>query len=115
MLSPKIFAITSEAKPQRYLKKTECAAFDVSEKMGPIRKQGSAEWCWAMVAADLIGYSQNLTPKNQVSAIDVAATELSSSHSQLDDIVATFPKAYKLSLGFELDDHFSGTNNSLSK
>lgn len=48
-----------------------CSPVDFSEKMGPVRNQGSKGWCYAFTAADLIGYKLGLTPSRMVSAFDV--------------------------------------------
>lgn len=50
-----------------------CKSIDISYELGPIRNQGTSGWCYAFVAADLIGHRVGLAPQNQISAIDVAA------------------------------------------
>ncbi len=91
---------TSISKPKssqssvRVLKREECVEYDVTKKMGAVRRQGVSEWCWAMVAADLIGYQQGITPREQVSAIDVAATTESTSNTELDRLALRLPKRF---------------------
>lgn len=55
---------------------SECPNVNLSSAFGPAREQGTVGMCYAMVAADLIGYQQRLGPAKRVSAIDVATTYL---------------------------------------
>jgi len=65
------------------LTRAECVDVDYSSRLGPVRSQKSSSWCWAMVASDLIGFQQGVTPSNQVSAIDVALSGLVMKSSEL--------------------------------
>lgn len=59
------------------LSEDECPDKDLSDQFGPIRNQGHSGQCYAFVAADLIGFNQKISPKNMVSALDVAVNYIS--------------------------------------
>lgn len=54
------------------IKKADCAPIDASTHMGPVRDQGSTNWCFAFVSADLMTEHLKLDPKKRVSAFDMA-------------------------------------------
>jgi hypothetical protein len=50
---------------------TRCAQIDLSPQFGAIRDQEQLGWCYAFVAADLLGVEMGLSPKEQISAFDI--------------------------------------------
>lgn len=63
--------------------KEKCESLDYSRRLGPVREQVGTEWCWAMTAADLIGFQQGITPDKQVAVIDVALAGLNMNEQRL--------------------------------
>lgn len=57
------------ALPSLALERQECES--VSFDLGPLREQGNSEWSWAMVAADLMGHGNGITPEKQFSAAEL--------------------------------------------
>lgn len=53
------------------LTQAECADVDYSDKLGPVRNQGSSMSCFALAAADLITFNQKLSVEDRVSGLDV--------------------------------------------
>lgn len=58
----------------RSLALTSCGKKDLSDQMGPIRRQGNVGWCYANVAADLISYKYRFSwsKGKQASAVWIA-------------------------------------------
>lgn len=63
------FFWSSPIAPPDSIKKEFCPNINFSSKLGPIRDQKHTEWCWASVAADMVGLSQNF--KKQISPMQV--------------------------------------------
>ena len=55
----------------------DCSEIDLRERFGPNRDQGSSEFCFAFVAADLIGEAIRLPPSQKISALGVAVSYMS--------------------------------------
>jgi hypothetical protein len=51
--------------------KDGCPTINYSSALGAVRNQKGSEWCWAMVAADLMGFAQGLDSQARISAADV--------------------------------------------
>ena len=67
-------AIAKSLKPSAQLAPASpCPDVNLSDRMGPVRNQTSSDMCYAFVSADLIGFAQGITPKDQISVLDVAA------------------------------------------
>jgi hypothetical protein len=64
-----IFSWLLMASSALSLERQECVP--VSFDLGPLREQGDSEWGWAMVAADLMGHGNGITPKRQFSAAEL--------------------------------------------
>lgn len=64
-----IFSWLLLALPSLALEKQECVP--VSYDLGSLREAGNSEWGWAMVAADLMGHGNGITPKRQFSAAEL--------------------------------------------
>jgi hypothetical protein len=84
-----LFSAFASSAVAEKLTREECVAYDVSDKMGPVRQQSAIDnWCWAMTAADLMGYYQGITPRNQISTMDVVVSTEAASKFELQDAAA---------------------------
>jgi|GEM_PF-5893261 len=63
----------------------QCESIDFGPRLGPVREQLGTEWCWAMTAADLIGFQQGITPARQVAVVDVALAGLNMTPQRIKD------------------------------
>ncbi len=73
----------------------QCGPQHFEGRFGPVRHQGVG-WCFAFVAADLIGEKMKLMPPQQVSAFDVGSNYYSSDFSSsAEQIIADHPEALK--------------------
>jgi hypothetical protein len=84
------FAISLLWQPPCFgdISKTDCQNVDYSKKFGEVRTSGGAEWCWANVAADMIGYAQGVNPPDRISTIDVALAHLSTKPTRIREILS---------------------------
>lgn len=82
-----IFTVLNQASAEP-VPRDRCQATDYSPRLGPVREQLGTEWCWAMTAADLIGFQQGITPGRQVAVVDVALAGLNMTPQRMKDSAA---------------------------
>lgn len=86
LLVPTTIILSWPTSTSAAIDKAACPHVDLSQKLGPPRNQGNTSWCYAYVAADLIGSAQGLTAPLRVSALDVAINYLTAAPDQLTTV-----------------------------
>lgn len=71
----------------------DCPTGNFTKDFGVVRGSGGAEWCWANVTADLIGYTQGVKPPSRISAVDVAVSNLTISPEMIEETIKKLSSA----------------------
>lgn len=69
-----------------YASSKECTTIDFTHRFGPLRHQGNTAYCFAFAAADLLGAESGIQPPDQISALDIVSSYISSSKEELDSL-----------------------------
>ena len=82
-----IFCLLSIITIQSWALDSNCPTKNYSDSFGEIRTGGGAQWCWAHVAADLIGFNQGVKPPDKISTIDVGLAFFGAGHESIESVL----------------------------